>query len=271
MITETINQIHTNTVKIRMLRKPMRIMSYNVHACKGSDGVISPARIAEVIEDSDADIVALQELDCGRERSSRIDQAMEIAKLADMHHHFHPIIQVEEEKYGDAILSRHPMRLVKAESLPHDPRHPRAEERGALWVEVQTGAANLQIINTHFGLRHRERLLQSAAIRSIWLKKAQQKGPVVLCGDLNAPRSSLVCKRLRRKMRDSAELEARCTWPVWRPFLRLDHIFCSEEIRIESASVIKDKLSRRASDHYPLIAEIDTRVSDQSIEAYPTI
>jgi len=76
----------------------LKVMSYNVHACKGSDGTISPDRIASVIDDSNADIVALQELDCGRERSSGIDQAKEIARLVGMHHHFHPIIQVEEEK-----------------------------------------------------------------------------------------------------------------------------------------------------------------------------
>src|SRR5689334_13841828 len=59
----------------------VRIMTYNVHSCRGMDGAISHERIAEVIERYNPDVVALQELDLGRERSGRLDQTRSIAEL----------------------------------------------------------------------------------------------------------------------------------------------------------------------------------------------
>ena len=97
---------------------PLRIMTYNVHRCVGADGRADPRRIAEVIAACGPDMVALQELDVGRLRTGGIDQAHAIAHLLGMSVHFNPALQVEEELYGDAILTALPMRLVKAGPLP---------------------------------------------------------------------------------------------------------------------------------------------------------
>src|SRR6201986_4837558 len=50
-----------------------RIMTYNIHRCVGTDGKLSPARIADVIATCEADIVALQEVDVGRSRTGYVD------------------------------------------------------------------------------------------------------------------------------------------------------------------------------------------------------
>ncbi|HEV7286378.1 MAG TPA: endonuclease/exonuclease/phosphatase family protein, partial [Kaistia sp.] len=82
-----------------------RILSYNVHACVGTDKKLSPERIARVIQSRDPDIVALQEIDVGRARSGRIDQAQVLAELLGMEAHFHPSTRIgPDEHYGDAIL-----------------------------------------------------------------------------------------------------------------------------------------------------------------------
>ena len=96
----------------------LRVMTYNVHSCVGIDGKLSPRRVARVISRYEPDIVALQEVDVGRLRTRQADQARVIAECLQMDYHFHPTIQVEEEAYGDCILSRLPMRLVKAGGLP---------------------------------------------------------------------------------------------------------------------------------------------------------
>src|SRR4051794_7462009 len=119
-------------------RAMIRILTYNVHSCRGLDGRVSPGRIAEVIAAARADIVALQELDVGRARSGGLDQAQAIARELGIDVHFHPARQVEGERYGDAILSALPFRLVKAGPLPEPPRRPPFfETRGALWVSVE--------------------------------------------------------------------------------------------------------------------------------------
>ena len=109
--------------------RSFRVMTYNVHACVGMDGKLSPRRIARVIAQSGADIVALQELDVGRSRTNHDDQAHEIARYLEMEFEFHPAWQLEEEKYGDAILSRFPLQLVKAGELPFAHGGERGEER----------------------------------------------------------------------------------------------------------------------------------------------
>src|SRR5690606_27238808 len=110
-----------------------RLMTYNVRHCRGTDGLHLPHRIAEVIAELNPDIVALQELDVGRKRTGYIDQARVIADYLKMDFHFFPCFRIEEEQFGNAVLSRFPMDLIKADSLP-SLKGWRGEDRGALWV-----------------------------------------------------------------------------------------------------------------------------------------
>jgi len=137
------------------------------------------------------DIVALQELDVGRRRTNHVDQAHEIAERLSMSHHFHPAMMVEEERYGDAILTCYPERLVKAAALPDYPRVRALEPRGALWVEVEIDGRPVQIVNTHLGLVPREQQLQAAALAGPdWLGHPDCRAPAILLGDFNATVSS---------------------------------------------------------------------------------
>src|SRR4051812_17087286 len=114
-----------------------RILTYNVHRCVGTDRRLDVGRIVEVIASFEPDIVALQELDVGRARTDLVDQAHEIAEGLEMAFHFHPAMRVEEELYGDAILTLYPERLVQAAPLPsHNYIANLLEPRGALWVAV---------------------------------------------------------------------------------------------------------------------------------------
>src|SRR5580692_10055815 len=130
----------------------VRILTYNVHRCVGADRVLDVARVADVLAAQAPDIVALQEVDVGRARTGGVDQAHQLARRLGMAFHFNAALKVEEELYGDAILTALPERLVKAGPLPGYPRLRRLEPRGALWVEVEVGAVRLQVITTHLGL-----------------------------------------------------------------------------------------------------------------------
>jgi endonuclease/exonuclease/phosphatase family metal-dependent hydrolase len=234
----------------------LRIMTYNVHRCIGTDGRADPRRIAEVIAGRKPDIVALQELDAGRRHTGGIDQAHAIAHHLGMSFHFYPTIEVQEERYGDAILTSLPMRLIKAERLPGSSL---LEPRGAIWVAVKTDEAEFQIINTHLGLVAYERLMQvDTLLGARWVGHPSCRDPLIVLGDFNAIRRSRVYRRLSSRLRD-AQLglhhRPRRTFPARMPMLRIDHIFCSQSVEVISIDVPRSRLARSASDHLPLVME----------------
>jgi endonuclease/exonuclease/phosphatase family metal-dependent hydrolase len=236
--------------------RELKILTYNVHSCIGTDRRIDPQRIADVIGQSGADIIALQELDVGRRRTGGVDQAHVIANLLNMQAHFHPALHVEEEQYGDAILTAFPTRLMKAGPLPSV-----GETRGAIWVQVDIADRRLNVMNTHLGLRNRDRVRQVETLLSPeWIAAAEfQDVPSVICGDLNAISASPAYKMLAARFRDAQRViegRPRATFPSRFPMLRIDHVFVSKEIEVSSAAVVANPLTRSASDHLPLVVSI---------------
>lgn len=251
-------------------RGALRVLTYNVHSCRGRDRRPDPARIAEVIASADPQIIALQELDVGRMRTGSVDQAHLIAQHLRMDAHFHPALHVEEEKYGDAILTALPSRVVKAAPLPSV-----GEPRGAIWVEIDHRGAKLQMVNTHFGLWRRERMIQAQTLAGPeWLGSPQcQHFPALLAGDFNAgPRSRAYGVLATGLSKHTLTVPVRPTFPARFPMLRLDHIFANNHARIASYEVIDTSLARRASDHLPLLATVELLAPEQtaSSPAYHT-
>ena len=251
----------------KTLREPeapevVRVMTYNVHRCLGLDRRWSPQRIAEVIALCRPDVVALQEVDVGRARSGHVDQAEVIARDLGMDVQFFPAVRVLEELYGDAILSRWPARLVKADGLPGLGRLRRLEPRGALWSSIDVAGVKLQVINTHLGLIGRERVRQvEVLLGADWLGHPDCRNPVVLTGDLNATPRSRAYRRLAASLDDAQRAasvrRARPTFPTRFPTLRIDHVFVGRGIEVLAASTVRTPLARLASDHLPLVVDID--------------
>ncbi len=234
-----------------------RLVTYNVRRCLGRDGKISPRRIAGILAGLEPDIVALQELDVGRKRSFGVDQAKAIADELRMQMHFHPALRVMEELYGDALLTPHRSRLIRAGALPGPPR---LEPRGALWASVMLGGREWQFINTHLGLLPGERHAQlDALLGPDWLGHPDAREPLVLMGDLNATPSSRLYRRLAGVLRDAQTLvrghKPQATFPSRLPFLRIDHVFVSPAVKVEAVQAPRDALTRIASDHLPLVID----------------
>ncbi len=235
-----------------------KILTYNVHRCVGVDRRLDVGRVAEVIASCEPDIVALQELDVGRRRTGGMDQAHEIAQRLGMSFHFNAALRVEEEQYGDAILTSLPERLVKAAPLPGlDPRVP-LEPRGALWVEVMIDNTPVQVMNTHLGLAPGEQQRQAHALAGdAWLGHADRKDPAILLGDFNAGPASIVHRTLSHRLTDARRLAHRRrrtpTFPSRLPILRIDHVFVSAGVKVHALDAPYTALTRKASDHLPLV------------------
>lgn len=239
-----------------------RIMTYNVHRCLGVDRRLDVGRIAAVIAAHEPDIVALQEVDVGRARTRGVDQAGEIAQRLGMISRFHPALKVEEELYGDAILTDLPERLIRAGPLPGHPRIPTLEPRGALWVAITVGGIEIEVLNTHLGLVPREQQLQAKALKGEqWLGAPGRRAPLIVVGDFNCGRRSAPCRTLLHGLHDARALarsaRSTATFPSAMPMRRIDHVFVSGEIRVTSVSVATDAQTRRASDHLPLIVDFE--------------
>jgi endonuclease/exonuclease/phosphatase family metal-dependent hydrolase len=243
----------------------LRIITYNIHRCIGGDHKLSPERVAEVIAAHQPDIVALQEVDCGQVRPAVYDQAAIIAERLNF-----PDVWIERERCGNTILSRYPMKRVKAGGLHRARRWHTLARRGALWVEVEALGTRIQIINTHLGLTPASRLNQARVLTGPeWLESPECRHPVVLCGDFNTQPGSTVFKLLEDKLINVEKLKVNGnqekTWPSSHPLLSYDHIFISNDLAVDAVLVPADKLSRMASDHLPFFIQFSLsgiRVSD---------
>lgn len=238
----------------------LRLLTYNTHSCSGMDGRISPRRIARVIASHSPDLVALQELDLGRRRSRSEDQAALIAAETGMHHVFCPTVTVDEEHYGHAVLSRWPLEVVRRAFLPPNPKSWWPEPRAAIWVRVIIGARRLNLITTHLGLDPEERRRQMAMlVGPEWLGAVPEGEEVILCGDFNATAGSPAYRLGAARLRDAqASLTGHAplrTFSSTQPFARIDHVFASAGCVVERIVVPRNRLTRVASDHLPLIVD----------------
>lgn len=252
--------------------KKVRIMTYNVHSCIGMDGKLAPERIARVIARYSPDIVALQELDVNRSRTKKVDQADTVARYLGMQMHFHGSMQLQKERFGDAILTQHPMRLVKANNLPISPYKPNSEPRGALWVAIDILGHEIQLINTHLSLRSQERRAQVQSLLSHeWLGHPDCRSPTILCGDFNARPSSPEWKKLDKRLADAqvrlANHRPQKTFFSRFPTTRIDHIFIDKSIEPLAIYTPDNALVKVASDHLPLIIDITLNPTDTPREA----
>lgn len=240
----------------------LRVATYNVHGCVGMDRKRSETRIADVIAEARADIVGLQELDLRRQRSGEVDQSALIADQLGWHRYFHPAMRAGDELYGDAIISRFPMTLRRAGELPGPaPRYCR-EKRGAISMDAETSLGVVRLVNTHFGLGWSERLHQARELTSAeWLGGGPPDIPLIVLGDFNSLPGSRPYRAFTQHLRDVRRLvhpiRLFSTYPTALPMLAVDHIFVNLRLRPLRLNVHRSPLARVASDHYPLIAELE--------------
>jgi endonuclease/exonuclease/phosphatase family metal-dependent hydrolase len=178
-----------------------------------------------------------------------------------MRFHFHPLRKSRWGRFGSAVLSKHPMSVIKTNVFPgKNPRQAR-EPRGAMWVQLHAPHGNFHVINTHLSLRLRDRMYQIRHLlgRS-WLGGIKNE-PAVFCGDLNAGARSLEYRAISSRYSDAQKQANQKGYPrptffSLYPILRLDHIFVSSQLQSIEVKVPKDLDARKASDHLPVWARL---------------
>ncbi len=236
----------------------LTVMTYNIHSCIGVDGRVDPDRIVRVIAENNPDVVGLQEVDAGRKRTRHLHQAAYFGVRLKMGFRFFPLMEIDRERYGLALLSRHPVTEVRQVTLPCFDASGRRERRGAMRARIETASGPLYIFNTHLSLYPRERRFQAAdLVFGCGRRDLPAGAPVILLGDLNAGVRSLAYRTISSVYADARTgLPLKPTYNSRYPVLRLDHIFVSEHFRTEFHHVPDRSHVRIASDHLPVVARL---------------
>lgn len=239
----------------------LRVMTYNTHHCLGMDGKCRPQRIADIISNTQADVIAFQEMDVNRQRSGQQDQTAVIAGQLGMSYCFFPVWSSETEEYGLSIISRFPMSVVRQQVLTDLDHRNKREARGAMWVSIETDAGPVHVLNTHLGLTKKERSAQVDELLSErWLSGLPVNEPIIFAGDLNAGPKSQTMKRLTKLLHCVQTLaedhRPQKTFASFMPLRRIDHILVSRHFRVDRITVPKTHTTAVASDHLPVCAEL---------------
>jgi len=250
--------------------RQLRVVTYNVHYCKGLDGRFAPDRVARILRDLDPDVIALQEIDVGRPRSYGDDQLAYFAKELGLNQLFCPSIVNGAEKYGHGLLSAHPLRLVCQARLPTGGVSV-IEPRDGLHAEVTIDGKVISLVTTHLGLNFLERAAQiDRLLENDFLGGIPPDRPALFLGDLNLAPGGKLYRRLTAKwdrvnghaiFRDvqahTLDHVAVKTFPSILPVRQLDHIFVTPHFQIHRVHSPANILTRRASDHLPLVADLE--------------
>ncbi len=240
-------------------RDTLRILAYNVHGCVGLDRRQSPERIARMISYYEPDVVALQELQVGCPPAGQLDQAHAIAHEFQIECHL-PSVYVQTDSFGNAVLSRWPLRLIRSGHLPSQTKG-QSDRCGAMWVAVEVGGQTLQVLNTHLGLSARERTIQvETLLTAQWLGDPAFCEPRIVCGDFNTSTRSCLYRRMCRSLRD-AQLHvdghrSKRTFPAHYPLGRIDRVFVGFEVEVVGVEVPSSRLAQVASDHLPVLVQV---------------
>jgi endonuclease/exonuclease/phosphatase family metal-dependent hydrolase len=252
--------------------KRVRIATYNIHKCRGLDGRVRPDRIAQVLADLDADLIALQEVVCVDGNRREDHQAQYLAEALGYYVELGETRRHKGGAYGNVLLSRFP--IVRTRN--YDLSVPRRERRGCLRADIHIDDGGwLHVFNLHLGTSYFERRKQARTLfqREI-LTGEELSGSKVVLGDLNEWTKGLTSRLLRSHFHRAdprTSMRRAQTYPGVFPVLQLDHIYFDRSLKLHGVTVHRSRPALLASDHLPLVAEFDLPSSShyQRIERPP--
>jgi endonuclease/exonuclease/phosphatase family metal-dependent hydrolase len=229
-------------------RRAVRIASYNIHRCLGSDGRRDPERVAQVLRELECDLVGLQEVD---NSPGAAPESMQLDYLA-ARTGLSPVAGLRIVRhlgqYGNALLTRHPILRVRR----HDLSHSRYEARGALDVELNLDGVPCRVIVTHLGLVPGERRHQMRRIIAL-AGDTPVDEPLALLGDINEWLP--VGRPLRWMHAVFGRPPSARSFPARFPLFALDRIWTRPRGSLRAVSAHRSALARTASDHLPIVGE----------------
>jgi endonuclease/exonuclease/phosphatase family metal-dependent hydrolase len=239
-------------VKTQCGAAELRILTYNIHHGRGTDDNLDLARIADIINSAKPDLVALNEVDKGVERSGRLDEPAELARLTGLESVFERNIDHEGGQYGNAVLSRH--KILEHENVAL-PSYYDGEQRGMLMVRVQSASGErFWFAATHLDYRpdDAERFASAQMIEKLVGERFPDER-FILAGDLNATPDSRVVERFAQTWTFG---KSGPTFPASDPRKQIDYVLWRPAAawRLVSTEVLD---APTASDHRPVLVVLE--------------
>lgn len=232
-----------------------RIATYNTHKCRGMDGRIRPQRVAQVVRELGADVIALQEvvsLSGGRREQN---QAQYLADAVGFEFRIGETRKLWGAAYGNVVLSRFPVKQVQIYDLTASRREPRGCIRCDL--EISPGKV-VHLFNVHLGTGYLERRKQAQMLMSREvLRSPQLKHPRLVIGDFNEWTRGLVSRSMQHEFESvdiELHLQRKSTYPGVLPIMHLDHMYFDKDLMLEEFMLHRSRMALMASDHLPLVA-----------------
>ena len=233
----------------------LRVLTYNIHHGEGMDGRVDLSRLAGVVSSVHPDLVALQEVDQGTERTDGAQELTELARLTDLHPVFGKAMDYLGGEYGVAVLSRWPITATHNEPLPNLADH---EPRTALTVEltIGDGGPRIEFTCTHLDqTRDPENRLAQARYLNERLAREDDR-PTILAGDMNARPDTPVMELLEGRWTNPPAADPSPIGPSGRPRMRVDYVLLrpASNWRVVESSIVDDAV---ASDHRPVLVVLE--------------
>jgi len=234
----------------------LRVVTYNVHKCRGVDRQVRPDRIVEVLRELRPDIVALQEVVSVERGSREEDQARFVAGELGFHFAFGENRRHKGGRYGNVVLTRFPIQRHQNYDISAGGR----ERRGCLRTDVRFDDDTLHVFNVHFGTRFFEQRKQARKLFDEGIVVNEDlRGPRIVLGDFNEwMRGSVTSTMTPHLNKANVGVDYRnCrTFPVRFPLFRLDHIYFDRKLRLKCFERHRSRTAMVASDHLPLVADL---------------
>jgi endonuclease/exonuclease/phosphatase family metal-dependent hydrolase len=220
-----------------------------------------PGRIAEVLRETEADVIALQEVLSIEGSVRERDQARFLAEELAMHYHIGENRRLHGGAYGNVILSRLPLASAHNYDITWGGRERRGCQRADVSVKAGEGEALIHVFNIHLGTafierRHQARKLVSSEI----LNNTELTGARIALGDFNEWTRGLASHLLATHLRSADvrhHLKRARTYPGVLPFLHLDHVYYDDQLELKRLTLHRSRTALVASDHLPLVADFE--------------
>ncbi len=225
----------------------LRIVAYNIKHARGMDDRVDLQRVARVLRGLDADVISLQEVDDRTERTGRVDQVAVLAEALGYRGFHGPHRPYQGGHYGNAVLTRLPVREVRTRPIPPAS----GSDLAVLEVRVDLpSGATASVVSVHLAGSVDERMAQAEAVTASF---SGADHPVVLAGDFNGRPGGRVVTRLREDWQVATKSGSPYTYPSDEPDREIDFVMIRPlgEVEVLEHRVV---LEATAADHRPILA-----------------
>lgn len=235
-------------------KQKLTLLTYNIrHGAPYNSDIINLGNIAAVIKQSNADVIALQEVDVNTKRSSnpadQINQAKKLAELLGMEYYFSKSIDYKGGEYGNAILSKYPLTNKRRLDLPAVVG---GEQRSiALATVTLPDGKTFEFGATHFDL-NTIRVQQAEFLNNL---SVEMKKPLFIGGDFNATSDAEEMIKLKKEFSFACLGPCQFTIPVVKPTKAIDFIVYNALAKSTYTLLSGVSMTGQyASDHLPVVA-----------------